>query len=63
MVILTARIRKTLIVGPFLITRISSGVDVMITVFCDFCQFLAKKLVFFSKANVTIKFLEKLAAV
>jgi hypothetical protein len=34
------------------------GVDVMITIFCDFCHFLAKKLAFFSKTNVMIKFLE-----
>jgi hypothetical protein len=25
------------------------GIDVMITFFCDFCQFSAKKLAFFSK--------------
>jgi hypothetical protein len=41
----------------------SSGVDVMITIFCDFCQFSAKKLAFFSKTNVMIKFLQKLAVV
>jgi hypothetical protein len=29
-----------------------SGVDVMITIFCVFCQFSAKKLAFFSKTNV-----------
>jgi hypothetical protein len=33
-----------------------SGVNVMITIFCDFCQFSAKKLAFFSKTNVMIKF-------
>jgi hypothetical protein len=32
------------------------GVDVMITIFCDFLQFSAKKLAFFSKTNATIKF-------
>jgi hypothetical protein len=37
-----------------------SGVDVMI---CDFCQFSAKKLPFFTKTNVMIKFLQKLAVV
>jgi hypothetical protein len=37
------------------------GTDVMITIFCDFCQFLAKKLAFFSKTNVMIKFLHNLA--
>jgi hypothetical protein len=38
-----------------------SGVDVMITIFCDFRQFLAKKLAFFSKTNVMIKILHNLA--
>jgi hypothetical protein len=37
------------------------GVDVMITIFCDFCQFSAKKLAFFSKTNVMIQFLHNLA--
>jgi hypothetical protein len=32
-----------------------------ITIFCDFCQFPAKKLAFFSKTNVMIKFSQKLA--
>jgi hypothetical protein len=32
----------------------TSGVDVMITIFCDFCQISAKKMAFFSKTNVTI---------
>jgi hypothetical protein len=41
----------------------TSGVDVMITIFCDFRQFSAKKLAFFSKINVMIKFLQKLAVV
>jgi hypothetical protein len=31
------------------------GVDVRITIFCDFRQFSAKKLAFFSKTNVMIK--------
>jgi hypothetical protein len=39
------------------------GVDVMITIFCDFCQFSAKILAFFSKTNVMIKFLQKLSVV
>jgi hypothetical protein len=39
------------------------GVDVMITIFCDFCQFSAKKLAFSSKTNVMIKFFLKLAVV
>jgi hypothetical protein len=37
------------------------GVDVMITIFRDFRHFLAKKLAFFSKTNVLIKFLQNLA--
>jgi hypothetical protein len=37
------------------------GVDVMITFFCDFCQFSAKKIAFFSKTNVMIHFLHNLA--
>jgi hypothetical protein len=32
----------------------------MITIFCDFCPFSAKKLAFFSKTNVTITFYAKL---
>jgi hypothetical protein len=35
------------------------GVDVMITIFCDFCLFSAKKLAFFSKANVMISIFAK----
>jgi hypothetical protein len=37
------------------------GVDVMITIFCDFQQFSAKKLALFTKTNVKIKFLNNLA--
>jgi hypothetical protein len=37
------------------------GVDIMITIFCDFCQFSAKKMALFSKTNVMIKFLHNLA--
>jgi hypothetical protein len=33
------------------------GVDVIITIFCDFRQFLAKKLTFFPKTNLMIKIL------
>jgi hypothetical protein len=33
----------------------------MITIFCDFCQFSAKKLPFFSKTNVMIQFLHNSA--
>jgi hypothetical protein len=35
----------------------------MITIFVDFCQFSKKKLAFFSKTNVTIKFLQKVTEV
>jgi hypothetical protein len=38
-----------------------AGVDVMVTIFCDFRQFSAKKLAFFSKTNVRIKILHNLA--
>jgi hypothetical protein len=37
------------------------GVDVMIIIFCDFWQFSAKKLAFFSKTNVMINFFHNLA--
>jgi hypothetical protein len=35
----------------------------MITYFCDFRQFSAKEFAFFSKTNVMIKFLQKIAVV
>jgi hypothetical protein len=38
-----------------------SGVDVRSTIFCDFWQFSAKKMAFFSKTNVMVKFLNNLA--
>jgi hypothetical protein len=41
--------------------RFLPGVDVMITIFCDFSQFSAKKLAFFSNTNVMIKILHNLA--
>jgi hypothetical protein len=41
--------------------HIYPGVDVMITIFCDFRQFSAKKLAFFSKTNVMIKIVHNLA--
>jgi hypothetical protein len=41
--------------------QMSSGVDVMITIFCHFWQVSAKKLEFFSKTNVMIKILHNLA--
>jgi hypothetical protein len=37
------------------------GADVMITIFCDFSQFSAKKLAFFTKTNVMINFFQNLA--
>jgi hypothetical protein len=43
------------------IVGLAPGVDVMITIFSDFCQFSAKKLAFFSKTNVMIKILHNLA--
>jgi hypothetical protein len=46
---------------PIVLSRSPPGVDVMITIFCDFCQFSAKKLAFFSKTDVMIKILHNLA--
>jgi hypothetical protein len=47
---------------PTTINRDASGVvDVMITIFCDFRQFSAKKLAFLSKTNFMIKILDNLA--
>jgi hypothetical protein len=37
------------------------GFDVMITIFCDFRKFSAKKLAFFSKTNVMINFFQYFA--
>jgi hypothetical protein len=39
------------------------GVDVMITIFCEFRQFSAKKLAFFSKTNVMTKILRNSALI
>jgi hypothetical protein len=39
------------------------GVDVMITIFCDFSQFSGEKLALFLNANVMIKFFQNLALV
>jgi hypothetical protein len=36
------------------------GADVMITIFCDFSQFSAKKLAFFLNTNVMINFFQNL---
>jgi hypothetical protein len=44
-------------------TQCDPGSMFMITIFCDFRQFSAKKLAFFSKTNVMIKFLQKVVAV
>jgi hypothetical protein len=41
------------------VVGLAPGVDVMITIFGDFCQFSAKKLVFFSKINVMITIFAK----
>jgi hypothetical protein len=46
---------------PFEKALVFPGVDVMITIFCDFCQFSAKKVAFFSKTNVMIKISHNLA--
>jgi hypothetical protein len=37
-----------------------AGVDVMITNFCEFGPFSAKKMAFFSKTNVMISFFQNL---
>jgi hypothetical protein len=53
----------TLLLGFELGTSVpeaDSGFDVMITIFCDFRQFSAKLLAFFSKTNVMIKILHNL---
>jgi hypothetical protein len=41
----------------------NSGVDILITIFCDFCQFSATKLAFFLNTNVTIKYFSKFSFV
>jgi hypothetical protein len=51
----------TRIFGDNFLHRTYPGVDVMITIFCDFYQFSAKKFAFFSKTNVMIKILNNLA--
>jgi hypothetical protein len=40
-----------------------AGTDVMITIFCDFPQFSAKKLAFFLNTNVMIKLFSKFSFV
>jgi hypothetical protein len=46
------------VVVNFEVEGLAPGVDVMVTIFCDFS---AKKLAFFSKTNVMIKFSHNLA--
>jgi Fe-S cluster assembly scaffold protein SufB len=41
--------------------HVSPGVDVMITIFCDFSQFSEKKLAFFKNTNIMIIFLHDFA--
>jgi hypothetical protein len=45
--------------GMIIIKKNIPGFDVMITIFCDFCHFSAKKLAFFSKINVMITIFAK----
>jgi hypothetical protein len=40
---------------------VTTGVGVIITIFCDYRQFSAKKLAFFSKTNVMMIYFQKLA--
>jgi hypothetical protein len=47
--------------GDFFSSNKSSGVDVSITIFCDFPQFLGKKLAIFFNTNVMIKLFQNLA--
>jgi hypothetical protein len=44
---------------PFKFFVFEPGVDVMITIFCDFRQFSVKKLAFFPKTNVMITIFSK----
>jgi hypothetical protein len=52
---------KIMIVASTFGLLLLTGVDIMITIFCDFSQFSAKKLAFFSKTNIMIKILHNLA--
>jgi hypothetical protein len=47
---------------PDMEQKATSGVDVIITIFCDFSQFSAKKLAFFLNTNVMINFFQNLAS-
>jgi hypothetical protein len=62
-----SRIHRMKVQGPMLwsqiFRRFQPGVDVMITIFCDFRQCSAEKLAFFSKTNVMIKILHYLALI
>jgi hypothetical protein len=50
------RKRSCLKRGVFSCSKLRPGVDVMITIFCDFPQFSAKKLAFLLNTNVMIDF-------
>jgi hypothetical protein len=45
------------------VVGLAYGVDVMITIFCDFPPFSAKKMAFFSKTYAMINFFQKIAVV
>jgi hypothetical protein len=47
----------------FATNRVTRLGDVVITIFCDFCLFSAKKMAFLSKTNVMIKLLHNLALI
>jgi hypothetical protein len=53
--------RGATVTAPRMPGSLWPGVDVMITIFCDFWQFSAKKLAFFSKTDVVIKIFHNLA--
>jgi hypothetical protein len=50
---------KTACFGNFGLKKARPRIDVEITIFCDFCQFSAKKMAFLSKTNVMITFFQK----
>jgi hypothetical protein len=55
------RASSLIITVALLCFRKISGVDDMITIFCDFWRFSAKKMAFFSKTNVMIKILHNVS--